>query len=101
MKKFLCVLALCLFFNAGQAQAGVILTDTLEPLLISGVEVKNVGDLKCGTESIRHILGLFTTGYAGIYDIAVRNGINKIHHVDVRKKLFLGIGTVTVRVYGE
>ena len=101
MKKFLCLIAMCLLFNVEQAKAGVILTDTLEPLLISGANVENIGDLKCGTESIRHILGLFTTGYAGIYDIAVRNGINKIHHVDVRKKLFLGIGTVTIRVYGE
>ena len=101
MKKFLCLLVICLFFNIEQAKAGIILTDTLEPLLISGIEVKDIGSLKCGTESITHIFGLYSTGYAGIYDIAVRNGIKRIHHVDIRKKLFLGIGSVTIRVYGE
>lgn len=101
MKKFLCFLALYLFLNAGQVQAGVILTDTLEPLLISGVEVENIENLKCGSESITQIFGLFSTGYAGIYNIAVRNGIKKVHHVDIRKKLFLGVGSITVRVYGE
>lgn len=101
MKKFLALMALCLFFNVAQVQAGVILTDTLEPLLISGVEVESIENLKCGTESITQIFGLFSTGYAGIYDIAVHNGIKKVHHVDVRKKLFLGIGSITIRVYGE
>lgn len=101
MKKILLLIGFLLCFIPAQAKAGVILTDTLEPLLISGVEVENIGNLKCGTESITQIFGLFSIGYAGIYDIAVRNGINKVHHVDVRKKLFLGIGSVTVRVYGE
>ena len=101
MKKILFLISFITFLSIGQAKAGVILTDTLEPLLISGAKVKSIADLKCGTESIFHFLGIYTTGYAGVYEIAVRNGINQIHHVDVRKKMFLGIGTTKIMVYGE
>lgn len=101
MKKLLCLLAICLFLNVGQAKAGVLLTDTLEPLLISNSTVEDFSKLKSGSESIVHILGLYTSGFAGIYTIAANNGIHKIHYVDIKKRIFLGIGTTTVIVYGE
>lgn len=100
MKKFLFIMALCFLLNAGQANAGLIVNDTVEPVLATGLKVDNVADLKCGKESIVHILGITSFGYAGIYDIAAHNGITQIHHVDVRKKWFFGFGTTTVRVYG-
>lgn len=100
MKKLLYIFVICLFLNAGQAQAGFIVNDTIEPVLATGMQVNNISDLKVGVGTIVHILGITSSGYAGIYDIALQNGINQIHHVDVRKRWFLGFGTTKVKVYG-
>lgn len=100
MKNLFIVIFLFLMLSL-KANAGLIVNDTVEPLLATGLKVDNVADLKCGKETIVHILGLTSFGYAGIYDIAVQNGIKRIHHVDVRKKWFFGFGTTSVRVYGE
>lgn len=99
MKNLFIVIFLFLMLSL-KANAGLIVNDTVEPLLATGLKVDNVADLKCGKESIVHILGITSFGYAGIYDIAAHNGITQIHHVDVRKKWFFGFGKTTVRVYG-
>lgn len=101
MKKGLLALSFALFLGVNQAQAGILVHDTIEPYIATGIDVANISDLKVGEGKIVHILGITSMGYAGIYDIAVQNGIKRIHHVDVRKKWFFGFGTTSVRVYGE
>ena len=101
MKKVLLFVAFCILLSANQAKAGILWEDTVTPIIATNMETENIKDLKCGECQIFHCLGLIDTGHAGIQEAAKRGKINKIHHVDVANKLFLGIGMTTVRVYGE
>jgi hypothetical protein len=99
MKKILCLLALSLFLNVGQAQAFIYI-DTIEPLIATNMDVDNVKNLKCGQCQISRSW-FIRTGHAGIQQAAIRGGITKIHHVDVKRRGFLGFGMTTIQVYGE
>ena len=98
MKRFLLLLIALLCFNT--AQAGVIINDYVAPALVTDMQIDNINHLECGEAQILHILGLFDIGAAGIQDAAKNGKISRIHHVDIRKKTFLGIGKTTIRVYG-
>lgn len=101
MKKVLCLLGLFLAFSVNQANAGILVNDTIEPLLVTNMNTTDVTDLKYGEGRIVHVFGLVSSGFAGIQDIAKFNNITQIHHVDVRKKIILGCGVTTVQVFGE
>lgn len=100
MKKLVC-LAFVGLFAVCQANAGIIATDTSEPLLVTDMPTKEITDLKCGEGRIVHIFGLVDSGYASIQEIAKFNDIHRIHHVDVHKTLILGCGVTKYRVWGE
>lgn len=101
MKKILCLVVLCLLFGINQANAGILWTDTIVPIIATDMKTDNVKNLKCG--QCQFTQGLFiSTGHAGIQDCSRRSGITQIHHVDLKRKYFLGIfGMSTIQVYGE
>ena len=102
MKKGFFALAICILVsNFNQAKAGFIYEDTIYPILATNMETDNIKTLKKGECQIFHCWGIIDTGYAGIQNAATRAGITKIHHVDIKNKLILGIGMTTVQVYGE
>ncbi len=101
MKKILFLLALVTLFGTSQAQAGFIYNDTVTPIIATNMATDSVKNLKCGKCQIFHCWGLVDSGHAGIQDAAIRGKISKIHHVDVRTKMILGIGMTTIEVYGE
>lgn len=100
MKKVLILLSLTALFTINPANAGLLYTDVIVPLIATDMGTTNVKDLKCGRAQISH--GWFTTtGHAGIQDACRRAGITKIHHVDRKTRAFLGFGMTTIYVYGE
>lgn len=101
MKNLLYLLVFCMLFSVNQAKAGIIATDTSEPLLITNMQTENLQELKSGEGRIIHVFGLVDTGFASVQDIAGWYNINRIHHVDVRKTIILGCGVTKVIVYGE
>lgn len=100
MKKLLFLLAFCMLFSINQAKAGSLYIDTITPLIATGMATDDVRNLKCGKAQITHNW-LMSTGHAGIQNACRRSGITKIHHVDIKRRAFLGIGVTTVFVYGE
>lgn len=101
MKKALLLFAFCILLGTNQANAGFLYQDTITPIIATNMETENIKELKCGECQIFHCMGIIDTGHAGIQEAARRGKINKIHHVDVATKTFLGIGMTTVKVYGE
>ncbi len=101
MKKILFLIVFVGLFSINQVQAGFLYHDTITPIIATNMEVDNVKNLKCGRCQIFHCFGIVDTGHAGIQNAAIRGKISKIHHVDVKTKMVLGIGTTTVEVYGE
>lgn len=62
----------------------------------------NVGYSKVGTSECVSILGWVATGDASIKAAMENGGITKIHHVDYKTEVVLGIyAKLTVIVYGE
>lgn len=101
MKKIVCLAALGLILCCNQAQAGILYTDTIVPLIATDMKTDDVKNLKCGKCQISEGW-LISTGHGGIQNACRRAGITQIHHVDLKRKYFLGIfGMTTVMVYGE
>lgn len=102
MKKMLCVLGvLGLLSTVSANAAGFLYTDTIVPIIGTNLETDNIKNLKIGEAQVMNIWGIIETGHAGIQNAAKRAGITKIHHVDVHTKMILGVGIITVQVYGE
>lgn len=101
MRKFLICLVALLIFSCNQANAGILYSDVIVPVIATDMETTNIKELKCGEAQISHILGLFDAGHAGIQDACRRAGITRIHHVDRKTRTFLGFGMTTIYVYGE
>lgn len=104
MKKFLCllgVLGLMALCKNSAFASGILYTDTIVPIIGTNMQTDNIKNLKKGEAQVFSCLGIIETGHAGIQNAAKRAGITQIHHVDVKTKMFLGIGMITVQVYGE
>lgn len=84
-------------FTSDAAGAGLWYADTTK-----GVSVGTGSGSKRGEASTMSILGLVSTGDAGIAKAAENGGIKKIGHVDIKFMHILGIyGKTTTVVYGE
>ncbi|MBI4880824.1 MAG: TRL-like protein family [Planctomycetes bacterium] len=76
---------------------GAIYTEVNWTMLVTGNEV----DLKSTSGTAWSIFGAVAFGDISVETLAARGGIQKVHHVDARTKNVLGVGWITVTVYGE
>lgn len=76
---------------------GAAYTDVKWPMFVTSNELGT----KQATGVARNWFGFVATGDVSIERLANQAGIREIHHVDVRTKNIMGVGTLTVTVHGE
>ncbi len=76
---------------------GAIYTEVNWTMHVTGNEV----DVKSASGTAWSIFGAVAFGDITVESLAAQGGITKVHHVDALTKNVLGIGWITVTVYGE
>ncbi len=103
MKKNILLVTLISLFLAATAQAGVIFTNTKEPVTATSA----TRGVRLGDSTSTTFLWMITIGDASIDTAARKASITQISHVDKSQMAVLGIpgcclfGTTTTEVYGQ
>ena len=117
MKKYIFLLSLALIFllvtsgcgvKGPMPPAGVLFTKVTAPESASTLALRTgnldkVGTSKRGEASATAILGIISTGDAGIQAAMVDGGISQIHHVDYETTIIIYglVHSLKTIVYGE
>ena len=99
MKKMLLMTIISLVL-ASTVFAGALFMNATYPTAVTGNKIGSAP--KSATGKVTSILGLITTGDAGINTLAMEAGITEIYYVDVQVNNILGIVfSTSFTVYGE
>lgn len=106
MKKFVLLISLvCLCFMCNRISAdaaGWFYTNATYPITATGLNTKDLKELKKGSVSTINILYCVELGDASIEKAVKEAGITQISHIDVHEKsVFIFWRKVTVNVYGK